>query len=165
MSSRVLYVWDIDGCLADNTKAAKLAGPEPDRTKEPEAYRAWVKVVMKDFEQFPPVPPLFILLRRLYTDSYTPCVVLTARNEQHRPLTEEWLKKQFPSTWMPRLIMRPKENRWPSAKLKESIIKDLVVQYQATDVVWVDDDERAEMQPIASANGWVFLKTFLPKGK
>jgi len=161
--NNILWVFDVDGVLCDNTKAAVAAGPEPDRARDKEQYSRWLETVMKDFDKHPPVGPIFLLLRRLYLDAYTPAVLLTARNEEHREKTMEWLKRQFPSSPLPRLLMRPKDNLWKSARLKEEMIKDLVGVYEAGSVVVIDDDERDELREVCQRNGWIFMKPFLPR--
>lgn len=161
MSSRQLFIFDLDNCLSNGMRREKLAGPEPDRKREKEQHDAWLNVVMQNFEADKAVPELALLLRRLYLDAYTPSFIVTARNEEHRDATERWLKRLFNP--MPILIMRPRFNVAPSALWKESIIRELIGRTGGSNVCVIDDDTRNELAPICSKNGWVFLKAILPK--
>lgn len=159
--SKLLYVFDLDNTLSNGTKRAKLAGAEPNRKTEREAYDVWLSKVMTDFHQDPHIPELMLLVHRLYTDAYTPAVILTARNEEHREETQEWLNRFFKVP--PMLLMRPRHNVQPSGLLKEGIIKDLKARHDASHVTVIDDDERGDLQEVCKKNGWLFLKVCLPE--
>ena len=157
---QTLWVFDLDNTLSDGMRRFKAAGQEPNRDTQRDQYDVWLKKVMTNIHEDGPVSPMMLMFHRLYTDAFTPTIILTARNEQHRDETNEWLKRHFKI--MPHLFMRPKSNFWPSGRLKESLIKDLLVRFECKDAVVVDDDPLEDLKPLCSKNGWLFLKVCLP---
>lgn len=155
---KTTYYIDIDGTIAQYQDRLRSAGPEPSR--EPfSTYQAWLdkiqtkEALLKDNV----VPGMLNLVRALDFHSevrtvFDEIVYLTAREENLRPVTEQWLRaKGFPKK---ELIMRPNND------LRENhIFKQDVIESKGSTVnVMIDDDPSGKLQEICRSKGWTFLK-------
>ena len=163
--SKVLWVFDIDMTLADGTRRHAKAGPEPDRKRDMDAHNEWIRTVMTNTVEDPPVPELMVMARRMISDNvFTPTILVTARNNNLRMETVDWLKRVAQIGIMPPLHMRGSTDYRRSGDIKREVIKQAAANCEATSVVVVDDDERDELPQICREEGWLFLKAYINKG-
>lgn len=153
----VLFCIDLDGTIADVRDRYAKAGAEPDRTIDTVAYNEWLlrvqskELILAD----KPLPGMRALLWAL-SRSPAQCIYVTARGEEFRNVTEDWLiKNGFPAF---ELIMRPTDNLLPSAQFKEKMIRLARWRYRAMEIVVLDD--LPEVTEMALANGWTPLQAF-----
>jgi len=147
----MLYVFDIDGTLANGEIRFKLAGPEPLRSDK-EAYTKWVELVNTGVHNDVPVPGMDVLCDALYQHD---CIYLTSREEKLRVVTQEWLiNNGFPVGID--LKMRPNDCWDDAADLKERIIKETLGANQSAIVF--DDDEHGTIEAMCKKNGYTFFK-------
>jgi FMN phosphatase YigB (HAD superfamily) len=155
-----LFVFDIDGTLADATRRFAKAGHEPSRGDKA-AYLRWLDEVQnKDaLLEDAQVRGMRDLVQG--ASKMGQIVYVTSREEKYRGVTLLWLHRNgFPSPHL--LYMRGADDWRSSGDLKEAIIKVLAIPYErgswGTGVIIVDDDPRGDVQEMAHRNGWTFLK-------
>lgn len=151
-----LFVIDIDATLADATDRLKFAGQEPSR-KDAVAYNTWLAAVQdaNSLLQDKPVAGMVDLVSAIRKGSLN-VVLVTAREEHWRDVTEAWLiKNKLPK--LP-LIMRPNDNFYESAMFKATEISELKTLFGCDSVIVIDDDQSGELQGICKYHGWTFLK-------
>lgn len=153
---KTLFVFDIDGTLANGQRRFEEAGAEPSRDDRP-AYLKWVSDVQNEKslaadEVVSGMVEFVLATSVLGTDS----IYLTSREEQWRPVTARWLiAKGFPT--LP-LILRPSNNWADGAEFKEIAIKTYLATNRCDSVVVVDDDEKGTIEEMCKRNEWTFLK-------
>lgn len=101
-------IFDIDGTLADITHRLRYVQQEPKNWKEFFAHLDQDKPRVEIVEKV-----------KTYAEDYN-IVLVTGRPEEHRKVTEEWLKKN--DITYQTLIMRPKGDRRDDDVLKEEIL-------------------------------------------
>lgn len=155
--SHTLVVIDLDGTIVDAKKRFQLAGPEPDRRADVEAYDKWLGRVQSTalLSQDSPIKGMHALLWALQQSPCT-CLYLTARGEEFREVTGNWLTEHgFPAL---ELIMRQDDNKLSSVDFKEKMIKLAKWNTRATNVVVIDD--LPEIIDMVLVNGWTPLQAF-----
>lgn len=149
----MLVVLDIDGTIANGERRFKNAGPEPDRSNL-EVYNKWVETVNTGIGMDYPVQGMQDAAYALW--SHRELIYLTSREEQHRLVTEEWLKRHgFPPA---QLFMRPNGDSSPTPELKEREIRKAIQEYTPSAILVIDDDEHGTIEAMCHKNGWTFLK-------
>lgn len=151
-----LFVIDIDATLAHAGSRLAVAGTEPSRAQL-DVYNVWLDKVQNANSLLAdkPVPGMIDFVKALRKGSMS-VVLLTAREEKWRDVTEAWLlRNQCPK--LP-LVMRPNDNFMDSDAFKASEITELKALFQCTDVVMVDDDGTGAIESICKFHGWTFLK-------
>lgn len=154
---KTVFAVDLDGTVLDNRDRLTKAGPEPDRNDLPALFK-WLDVLM-DRETMPhdkQVPGMRALAWALYVSLYNTfgekVIYLTARNENLRDLTEQWLKNNgFPNF---ELHMRGKDDVQADFSLK----RDLIRSFNAQNVVVIDDDPSGNLERVCREEGWTMLK-------
>lgn len=154
--SKTLFVFDIDGTVADARARFAAAGKEPPR-KNNVAHTEWLSRVQdkNSLLEDKAVPGMLTLLWAVQSWGAS-AIYLTAREEQWREVTEKWLKQReinfFP------IYMRPDGNQQTYAEFKRGVIATISAQQKNSAVVVLDDDPLGELQKVCKAQGWTFLK-------
>lgn len=151
-----LFVVDIDATIADASRRYLEAGPEPKRSNKDE-YSAWVNRVQnaESLKADPPLPGMRDLVTALA--EHSPVVYLTAREEQWREVTMDWLvKHEFPI--VPLHMRQP--NDWSSSGVfKAKLIDEWKDGYSS--LVVIDDDPGGDIEAECRARGIMLLKSRL----
>jgi phosphoglycolate phosphatase-like HAD superfamily hydrolase len=151
--SNILYIFDIDGTIADMEWRIRRAGPEPDK-KNKKKYKAWLKRIQskKMLLEDVPVPGMKEMVNALKKHS----VYLTARQEIYRDVTKKWLKMHgFPSL---NLYMRQKNDWNSNGVYKEAVILDLMEKMGYNVIVIIDDDPHGDIQKVCKVRRWTMIK-------
>lgn len=151
----MLCVIDIDDCISDGRRRAQLAGAEPNRQLDVAAYSRWCSTINRGIEHDVPVAGMCTFVQALASSAYAQVIYVTARGEDLRGLTEDWLKLHgFPRI---QLFMRPRGDVRTSAAYKESVIsKQATADHEP--VIVVDDDVAGAMAHVCRRRGWTLLK-------
>jgi FMN phosphatase YigB (HAD superfamily) len=153
--------FDIDCTLAD--ARWRLMEPEPVREQPPESrarYDAWLArcLAADKLVRDPAVPAMrrlaFILMQHGSTDVY----FLTARNENMRTVTTQWLRQHDLFRGNARLIMNPIDNPLPVWEYKVQAIEQVARLKKPEMVLMVDDSGDARLHAGCAARGWTYLQ-------
>lgn len=126
-------VFDIDGCLADNSRRiARLDPAAPD----------W-DAFHRDQHEDPLLEAQAALMRMLYETGYY-IILLTARPETYRAVTMAWLHGY--TLRHHELIMRPDE--WPNRGYKKEVLTNLGTMYVIRLVLDDDPDVIADARSL-----------------
>lgn len=150
----MIVIIDIDGTIADDSKDAKAAGVEPDRTS-PE-FATWLKRATANTANYPAVLEMKWLAQDLQ-DAGENCYYVTSRDEKDRSMTEEWLRKNgFPAF---EAHMRAAGDTRQPQEMKAEVIQ-MMVDRHSEPVLVIDNDER--MILTCRKNGWMLLAPYIP---
>lgn len=150
---KLLVLCDIDGTLADVSPLARLAGPEPSRDNRI-VYRRWADVMTSRLLSAPPNEPVLELVRTLYAGG-AHVVYVTSREESHRDVTQEWLKRVHAPHG--HLLMRGFEDWRSTAEVKQGIILGLLERHKGPAIA-IDDDAPLETSPVYKQLGISHLR-------
>lgn len=140
----VIAVFDIDGVLADDSATAKL------NPAKPEDMAKFGKLV-------PFLKPIEVVVRtaRALCLSRVPVYIFTARSENVRFETEDWLFAQ--NIVFTALYMRPLGNNDTAVKLKTDMFKRLIDEVPDIDgILFLEDNPAvcAAVKRNADINAW-----------
>lgn len=155
---KLLVLIDIDGTCADpGDRFSSVPIPEPANRTNPE-YVEYLKQVQTREKMLQDKP---IYGMQKFVESLPHAVYLTARDEEHRKTTMDWLRMHnFPHL---DLYMRESSDTQPSPQFKEGIIKTILAFGHHQNVIMVDDEDG--MLAICERNNWTFLQAKSSKGK
>ncbi len=126
MNAKKLVLFDIDGTLADNSHRQHFLASSP---------KHWDKFYDKMNEDRPNVG-VVSLYRTLSRSGNYDVVLVTARPERYRSVTENWLSHhEIDCT---RLLMRPDKDFRPDAEIKQEMLGELTSSLD--DVAFIVDD-------------------------
>lgn len=111
---KTFFIFDLDNCLADDSKRIPLIDWEKDNLDE--RYRRYHEASPRD------TPGNVEVFVNICKGNMTPLIV-TARPEQYRKITEQWFLRHFET--LPLIAMRPVNDQAPSAMLKPRIVASL----------------------------------------
>jgi len=153
------FIIDIDGTLCEYKRRMEVAGPEPERGT-PQHWEWLDKIQLpEDLIKDNPIPGMKELVWAISTFcalkhglmEHREVVYLTARNENLRQATNDWLQIHgFPEL---NLFMRPEHETVENHELKRSIIR----AFRGTKVI-IDDDPSGKLADVCLQEGWTFLK-------
>jgi phosphoglycolate phosphatase-like HAD superfamily hydrolase len=150
--NKTLYIFDIDGTLADCSRRYKKAGKEPSRKHKP-TYDSWVARVQnaRTLMSDKPVPGMIDFVKSVTFRRY-----VTGREQKWSTYTHNWLyKNNFP---LGPVNHRSNGDYRSNAQYKEEVIQRLVRLHRYTSVVVVDDDPKGDIEKMCKKNGYTFLK-------
>lgn len=150
---RPLFAVDIDGTLADASRRFAQAGPEPSRSCK-DSYLRWIDSVQdaKSLSEDKPVPGMLPLVWGLAEVGNL--LYLTSREQRWLDVTSSWLACHgFPQA---RIAMRAPNDWRDAGELKRSHIS--IYRKENQPVVILDDDPTGEIEAMAKAQGYTFLK-------
>jgi predicted secreted acid phosphatase len=151
-----LFAVDIDGTIVDASARFAAAGKEPSRSNKAK-YTEWLLRVQnaESLASDKPVPGMLELLWGLANNPHARVVYLTAREEQWREVTTEWLARQgFPM--MP-IVMRQQDDWRSSGEYKAAAIDEWANHYKS--IVVIDDDPNGDIERECAARRVSFLKS------
>ena len=126
MKSKKLVLFDIDGTLADNSHRQHFLTSSP---------KSWDEFYDKMNEDRPNVDVVGLCRTLTRSDDYD-VVLVTARPERYRSVTEDWLSRH--AIDCPRLLMRANEDFRPDAEVKQEMLGELTSSLD--DIAFIIDD-------------------------
>lgn len=125
-------LFDIDGTLAN------VEHRRPILEKDPHNWKDFFAVMGEDT----PNKPVVELYQLIWHSPQYECIIVSARPEQYRQLTEQWL------TWnnieFDQLLMRPDNDQRPDHLIKEEMLKTL--QSEGKKIAFVVDDRKSVVE-------------------
>ena len=128
-------IFDVDGTLMDIETRRKFLDETPpnwDMFMDP-----------KEMETDTPMEHVFNLAACLY-DAGHQIVVVSARNERHREVTEAQLRKASGEFWS-HMFLRPDDSYEPDHEFKQRVLDELIKADWKPDMVFDDRDQVVEM--------------------
>lgn len=145
---RLLRVWDMDGCLVDNTE--RVTGND---------FLENTKALLQDR----PITYAVMAAREEPPDSLSVCI--TSRPRKLQPETELWLRKYNLPQLATHLIMRPSAlplyNELANANFKADRIGALLVLFSPKEVHLYDDVAENLGKMFARRTGGITVKAYL----
>ena len=128
-------IFDVDGTLMDiETRRKWLEGPTPNWTKFMDP---------KEMETDTPNQHVMEVAECMH-DAGHEIVIVSARNERHREVTEHQLKQNFGEFWS-HMFLRPDDSFEPDNQFKQRVLKELISADWKPDMVFDDRDQVVEM--------------------
>ena len=128
-------IFDVDGTLMDiETRRKWLEGPTPNWTKFMDP---------KEMETDTPNQHVMEVAECMH-DAGHEIVIVSARNERHREVTEHQLKQNFGVFWS-HMFLRPDDSFEPDNQFKQRVLDELIKADWRPDMVFDDRDQVVEM--------------------
>ena len=128
-------IFDVDGTLMDiETRRKWLEGPTPNWTKFMDP---------KEMETDTPNQHVMEVAECMH-DAGHEIVIVSARNERHREVTEHQLKQNFGEFWS-HMFLRPDDSFEPDNQFKQRVLDELIKADWKPDMVFDDRDQVVEM--------------------
>ena len=128
-------IFDVDGTLMDiETRRKWLEGPTPNWTKFMDP---------KEMETDTPNQHVMEVAECMH-DAGHEIVIVSARNERHREVTEHQLKQNFGVFWS-HMFLRPDDSFEPDNQFKQRVLDELIKADWKPDMVFDDRDQVVEM--------------------
>ena len=128
-------IFDVDGTLMDiDTRRKWLEGPTPNWTKFMDP---------KEMETDTPNQHVMEVAECMH-DAGHEIVIVSARNERHREVTEHQLKQNFGVFWS-HMFLRPDDSFEPDNQFKQRVLDELIKADWKPDMVFDDRDQVVEM--------------------
>lgn len=154
------YFVDLDMTLIDSRERYRLAGPEPERSKDVEAYNAWLNTVQSEttLAKDKLFYPVAYMIRGLLNNGHQ-VIFLTAREEFYRAVTQEVLNKQ--GLGHCQLLMRPQGNLEKSGDFKYNEMRKYRFNYPEEWIVIIDDDPDGILTKYQKEGNFTLIKTLI----
>ena len=128
-------IFDVDRTLMDiDTRRKWLEGPTPNWTKFMDP---------KEMETDTPNQHVMEVAECMH-DAGHEIVIVSARNERHREVTEHQLKQNFGVFWS-HMFLRPDDSFEPDNQFKQRVLDELIKADWKPDMVFDDRDQVVEM--------------------
>jgi len=128
-------IFDVDGTLMNiETRRQWLEGPTPN----------WTKFMDPIEMKTDTLNETVIEVAECMHDAGHEIVIVSARNERHREVTEHQLKQNFGEFWS-HMFLRPDDSYEPDHEFKKRVLDELINADWKPDMVFDDRDQVVEM--------------------
>lgn len=128
-------IFDVDGTLMNiETRRQWLEGPTPN----------WTKFMDPIEMKTDTLNETVIEVAECMHDAGHEIVIVSARNERHREVTEHQLKQNFGEFWS-HMFLRPDDSYEPDHEFKKRVLDELIKADWKPDMVFDDRDQVVEM--------------------
>ena len=143
-----IYVFDIDGTIADETERHMFLNPET----SPTGKKDWGKYFDGMLDDIP-FTGMVTLMKELSASNGSTIILQTGRPERYRVETSRWLKKHGLSNSFDILLMRLDGDYSPAIDLKQKFYEWIYEHYMQEPAVWFEDNEEVLMSVYRMSQG------------